>query len=210
MKQVSILLILIFSCLLYAGNVKETNTPAVDFNEAEYKIISQIISSLNFDLEKDKENIRKLPLYERFVWDAFIWRFYNGNKRNNDLYFIKLKGIELEDVTSSVHRELLRFFQKSSSSELVLNEYLSMTPPHKYPYSDQDLLWVEDLFLKTSHTPLRDTTFFILLLTDKISSKSDKKILNHLSKKEMDTLISFETKKSNRIRNGSSAKSAVF
>ena len=190
----SIFLVLIFSCLIYAGNIKETTNSSTDFNEAEYKIISKIISSLDFDINKDKERIRKLPLYERFIWNAFIWRFYNGNRRNDNLYFAKLNGIDFEEITPSTHKENLHFIQSNHSSDLVLNEFLSMGPPHKYFYSDKDLLWIEDLFLKTAYAPLRDTTFYILLWTKRISSKSDKAILDNLSKKEVDTLTSFEAK----------------
>ena len=194
MKQVSILLVSIFSALIYAGDIKETTSFVSDFNEAEYRVISKIISSLEFDIENDRERIRKLPLNERFMWNAFIWRFYNGNKRNGNLYFTKLNGIDSEEITLSVHKGHLRFIQKNHPSDLVLNEYLSMAPPHKYPYSAEDLLWVEDIFLKTAYAPLRDTTFYILLLTKRISSKSERKILDNLSKKEMDTLTSFEAK----------------
>ena len=162
MKQVSILLVSIFSALIYAGGIKETASFASDFNEAEYRVISKIISSLEFGIENDRKRIRKLPLNERFIWAAFIWRFYNGNRRNGNLYFTKLNGIDFEEITLSVHKEHLRFIQNNHSSDLVLNEYLSMAPPHKYPHSDEDLLWVEDLFLKTAMLPcaIRHFTYF--------------------------------------------------
>ncbi len=200
MKQILILVVSIFSCLIYAGNIKEIYKSPVDFSEDEYKVISKIISSLDFDISKDKKRIRELPLHERFVWSAFVWRFYNGNKRNDDLYFAKLNGIDFEEITQSAHKEYLVFFQKFHASDLVLNEFLSLFPPHKFVYSDRDLLWLEDIFLETNYAPLRDTTFFILVMTQRLSSKSDKKILETLSKKEMNMLKSFEEKKRSKIR----------
>lgn len=199
MKQMLVFFVFVFCCLIYAGNIKETGIPFVDFSENEYKVISRIISSLDFDIYNDKKRIRELPLHKRFIWNAFIWRFYNGNKRNNDLYFTRLGGIDFEDITISAHKEQLLFFQKSHASDLVLDEFLSLFPPPKFFYSDKDLIWVEDVFLKANYAPLRDTTFYILVITQKLSSKSDKKILDKLSKKEMDRLMSFE-EKNNKIK----------
>jgi len=200
MKQTLILFVSIFLGSLYSATAREACSPTVDFSEDEYKVISKIISALDFDIYNDTNRIRELPLQKRFIWNAFVWRFYNGNKRNNDLYFTKLSGIAFEEITLSAHKQQLRFFQNFHASDLVLNEFLSMFPPPKFSYSDKDLLWVEKVFLRTNYAPLRDTAFYILLVTQRLSSKSDKKILKTLSKKELDRLASFEEKKRNKAR----------
>ena len=195
MRQILILCAFVFSCSIYADNKNQRDISVVDFNENEYRIIAKIISMLDFDINNDKQRIQKLQLPERFIWNAFIWRFYVGNKRNNELYFTKLHGVDFQEITSSSHKKLLHFFQKNIPSDLVLEEYLSMVPPPKYFYSKKDLIWVENVFLKTQYIPLRNTSFYILLMTQQISSKSNKKILESLSKKERSMLTAFEERK---------------
>lgn len=197
MKQLLIFFTFLLSSLIYADNIDQRYISVVDFNENEYKVISKIISVLDFDIDDDRQKIHTFPLHERFIWNAFIWRFYEGNERNNELYFSKLSGIDFQEMTFSSHKELLHFFQNNPTSDLVLEQYLSMVPPPKYFYSEKDLVWVENIFLRTQYAPLRDTSFYILLLTQKISSKSNKKVLESLSKKEMNMLVSFEE----RIKN---------
>lgn len=190
-KNIFVLFVSAFCCSIFT-DIRGACIPPVDFSEDEYKVISMIISTLKYDVDKDKEKIRKLPLHERFIWNAFIWRLYKGNNRNGNLYFTKLSGIEFDEITLSAHKEQLLFFQRNNASDLVLDEFLSTFPPPSFFYSDVDLLWVEKIFLKTKLPSLRDNAFYILVTTKRLSSKSDKKILETLSQEEMDRLKSFE------------------
>ena len=52
MRQILILCVFVFSCLIYADNKNQRDISVVDFNENEYRIIAKIISMLSSNLSK--------------------------------------------------------------------------------------------------------------------------------------------------------------
>lgn len=175
MFRLSIVFLLL--CLPISCLIASEYGPCADFNATEYKSIARIISSLTYNIEKDQRLLNKQLFYDQIIWDAFIWRFYKANDRNRKLYFPKLI-VEFDKIPLRFLKALPLLVKKKHASPLVINSALFLNPNK---YSDKELRIIKEFFLSTQDKALHKTTFFILLITHKITPKSAKVVLAKLS-----------------------------
>lgn len=195
MKLWSFIFSFCLTFLAFSVDIKVSQLCYDDFTESEYKIIARMINSLDYNLERDRETIQQFEIIHRIIWNAFIWRLYIGNNRDNSIYFTKLNGIEFNAITQQQHEMMLQLLQTHHYSTLVVNEYLTMAPPEKFIYPKDALNWIKKIFLNTKYPPLRKTTFYILVMTSSFDDRTNTEIFDKLSKEEKTILHQRQRKK---------------